>query len=87
MKSNLYVVLFLVIGTISAFDVHAQQQDPQFSLFMFNQTYYNPAAVGAEGLTRFQLMYRSQYSGYQGVDPGGSQGTQMFSFNMPFDLQ
>jgi len=83
MKSNLYVVLLLVIGTFSTFDVSAQQQDPQFSMFMFNQTYYNPAAVGAEGVPRFQLVHRTQYAGYQGVDNGGSQGTQLFSFNMP----
>lgn len=60
------------------------QQDPQVSLFMFNQLYYNPAAAGSEGVSRFQLTHRTQYAGYQGsFDPGGAFNTQIFSYNMP----
>ncbi|MBC8152995.1 MAG: type IX secretion system membrane protein PorP/SprF [Bacteroidetes bacterium] len=60
------------------------QQDPQVSLFMFNQVYYNPAAAGSEGVSRFQLTHRTQYAGYQGsFDPGGALSTQIFSYNMP----
>ncbi len=60
------------------------QQDPQVSLFMFNQLYYNPAAAGSEGVSRFQLTHRTQYAGYQAsFDPGGALSTDIFSFNMP----
>lgn len=60
------------------------QQDPQVSLFMFNQLYYNPAAAGSEGVSRFQLTHRTQYAGYQATsDPGGALSTQIFSYNMP----
>ncbi|GAB3172135.1 PorP/SprF family type IX secretion system membrane protein [Telluribacter humicola] len=60
------------------------QQDPQFSLFSLNQIYYNPAASGADGLTRFQLTHRSQYAGYQGTfDDGGAASTQLFSLSVP----
>lgn len=60
------------------------QQDPQVSLFMFNQVYYNPAAAGSEGVSRLQLTQRTQYAGYQAsFDPGGALNTQFVSFNMP----
>jgi len=62
------------------------QQDPQFSLYMFNPVYYNPAAAGSEGAPRFQLMHRTQWAGYQGIgnsDPGGAPSTQLFTFHTP----
>jgi type IX secretion system PorP/SprF family membrane protein len=62
------------------------QKDAQFSLFSLNQLYLNPAAAGADGLTKFQLTHRTQYTGYQGTnlaDEGGALSTQLFSFSMP----
>ncbi|WP_084165854.1 PorP/SprF family type IX secretion system membrane protein [Dyadobacter crusticola] len=62
------------------------QKDAQFSLFSLNQLYLNPAAAGADGLTKFQLIHRTQYAGYQGTnltDEGGALSTQLFSFSMP----
>ncbi len=68
---------------ISASPVLAQQ-DPQVSLFMFNQLYYNPAAAGSEGVSRLQLTHRTQYAGYQAsFDQGGAFNTQILSYNMP----
>lgn len=62
------------------------QQDAQFSQYMFNQLYFNPATAGAEGVTRFQLLNRVQWAGYQATfDDGGSPITQVFSFNMPLN--
>ncbi|MGV3559427.1 PorP/SprF family type IX secretion system membrane protein [Larkinella arboricola] len=84
MNRKLYAVLLLVVGMGLASTAEAQNQDPQFSMFMFNPVYYNPAAVGSEGVTRFQLVHRTQYMAYQGTyDEGGSPSTQLFSFNMP----
>ena len=60
------------------------QQDAQFSQYMFLGQYFNPATVGTEGVARFQLVTRSQWSGYAATfDQGGSQGTTAFTFNMP----
>lgn len=63
------------------------QQDPQFSLYMYNPLYYNPAAAGSEGVSRLQLTHRTQYAGYQPTGlasgDGGAQSTQLLSFNMP----
>lgn len=84
MIRTLYVYALLMLILVAP-DALAQQ-DPQFSMYMYNPLYYNPAAAGSEGVSRLQLTYRNQYAGYQTIgnnDPGGSQGTQMLSFNMP----
>jgi len=60
------------------------QQDPQFSQYMFNGLFLNPATSGVEGLTRFQLIARSQWTGYQGTfDQDGGLNTQIVSLNAP----
>ena len=82
LKYNRLLAIFLLIS----FGADAQK-DAQFSLFSLNQLYLNPAAAGADGLTKFQLTHRTQYAGYQGTnmaDAGGALSTQLFSFSMPF---
>lgn len=83
MIRTLYVLvcLLLAVGSRVAF----AQQDPQFSMYMYNPTYYNPAAAGSEGVSRLQLTHRTQYLGYQPTvaGDGGGQSTQLLSFNMP----
>ncbi|KAB7728774.1 type IX secretion system membrane protein PorP/SprF [Rudanella paleaurantiibacter] len=80
-----YALLSLLLLGASGF-VHAQN-DPQFSMYMFNPLYYNPAGAGSEGVPRFQLVHRTQWAGYQPTvtDNGGGPSTQLFSFNMPLD--
>ncbi|WP_439559322.1 PorP/SprF family type IX secretion system membrane protein [Dyadobacter sp.] len=79
-NNRLLAILFLLPFAAVA------QKDAQFSLFSLNQLYLNPAAAGADGLTKFQLTHRTQYAGYQGTnltDEGGALSTQLFSFSMP----
>ncbi len=60
------------------------QQDPQFSQYMFNSLYYNPAVAGANGLTTLTAIHRSQYAGYSAtLDDGGAPNTQVVSFSTP----
>ncbi|WP_020526135.1 PorP/SprF family type IX secretion system membrane protein [Flexithrix dorotheae] len=61
------------------------QQDAQFSQYMFNQLYYNPAVAGVDpNQIEFLLIHRSQWLGYDGTfDNGGAPTTQMASVNMP----
>jgi type IX secretion system PorP/SprF family membrane protein len=63
------------------------QNDPLLSQYYFNPLFYNPAAAGSEGVSRFQLMHRTQYAGYQPsvLDDGGGPSTQLFSYTMPLD--
>ncbi len=84
MIRTLYVFALLLL-TIVAQTAFAQQ-DQQLSLYMYNPLYYNPAAAGSEGVTRLQLTYRTQYTGYQTIgtgDESAAQSTQIISFNMP----
>ncbi|MCU0470607.1 MAG: type IX secretion system membrane protein PorP/SprF [Arcicella sp.] len=58
----------------------------QLSQYMFNPLYINPAAAGLDGVTRFQLHYRNQWSNYQTTfDGSGSLGTQIFTASMPLN--
>jgi len=60
------------------------QQDPQFTQYMFNTLYYNPAFAGLEGVTKFTALHRSQWLGYTPtVGSGGAPTTQLISFTSP----
>lgn len=82
MIRTVYVLVCLMLTAVcTAFG----QQDPQFSMYMYNPLYYNPAAAGSEGVSRVQLTHRTQYAGYQPTiaSDGGAQNTQLLTFNMP----
>jgi type IX secretion system PorP/SprF family membrane protein len=79
MLRSIYPKIFL-LGCLCFSTVVYGQQPSQFSQFQLNQLYFNPAAAGADGVTKFQLVHRNQYSGYQGTfDQGGAPTTQFFS--------
>ncbi|HWA32933.1 MAG TPA: type IX secretion system membrane protein PorP/SprF [Cyclobacteriaceae bacterium] len=60
------------------------QQDPQFSQYMFNSFYYNPAFAGTEGVTKITGLYRAQWLGYSPTyGDGGAPTTQILSINTP----
>jgi len=60
------------------------QQDPQFTQYMFNTIYYNPAFAGVDGVTRVSLLNRAQWLGYQSsFGDGGAPTTQLLTFNTP----
>jgi type IX secretion system PorP/SprF family membrane protein len=60
------------------------QQDPQFSLYMLNMLYYNPAYAGIPGSTNFTAIHRSQWLGYTSTfDGAGAPNTQVISLNTP----
>jgi type IX secretion system PorP/SprF family membrane protein len=81
MLRKLYIIMGSCLLASAAF---GQQQDPQFSLFPFTPTLFNPATVGAEGLTRIQLVHRSQWLGYQTSSGlGGAPTTQLLTADLP----
>lgn len=84
MIRTVYVFALLLLLTALT-PVALAQQDPQFSLYMYNPLYYNPAAAGSEGVSRLQITHRTQYLGYQPTiaADGGAQTTQLLSYNMP----
>ena len=62
------------------------QQNPGLALYNFHTSYLNPAAVGFNGESSFQLHYRNQWSQYQSTyDGSGNLGTQIASLSVGFD--
>lgn len=62
------------------------QQDPQFTHYMFNTLYYNPAYAGVEGITKFTAIHRTQWLGYQPTyGDGGAPTTQVVSMSAPIN--
>jgi type IX secretion system PorP/SprF family membrane protein len=76
MRKLLGLTLFfsLALGASSAF----AQQDAQFTQYMFNPLYYNPAFAGVEGVTSLTAAHRTQWAGL-----AGNPVTQLISFNTP----
>jgi len=66
--------------------IAAAQQDAQFSQYMFNQLYLNPATAGINPKQiEFNLIHRTQWFGYEGnFDDGGAPTSQVASVNLPF---
>lgn len=59
------------------------QQDAHFTQYMFNQSYFNPAAVGLEQGFRGGLLYRKQWAGYTGLNNGGAPQDILLTANAP----
>ncbi len=74
----LSIALLLLTGELKA-------QDAQFSHYMFNNIYNNPAYSGVEGYTKMSLFHRSQWAGYAATNNslGVSPTTQLFTITSP----
>lgn len=73
--------LFALVAIFTGLNAHAQQ-DAQFTQYMFNQMYFNPAFTGVEGGTTLTAIHRSQWFGYDGsLNPSGAPNTQVISYN------
>ena len=80
MRQFLLKGLFFLLSTGIAY----AQQDAQFSYFMNNTLYYNPGFAGVEGVTKINLLHRSQWAFYESsFDEGGAPSTQVFSVSTP----
>ena len=78
MKMKIVVLFILsVFATLKVTDLFAQQ-DPQFSQYMFNPLYANPAYAGSRGVVNGALAYRKQWIGFEGAP-----STMAFAVNMP----
>lgn len=65
----------------------AQQTDPQFTNYVFNGLFLNPATAGTDNGTKITAIYRHQYLGYTGTfDPGGAPVTQLISASVPMKM-
>lgn len=71
------VVLALYL-MISATFLAQAQQDQQFTQFMYNKLYYNPAYAGSNNAACGTILHRSQWTGFEGAP-----NAQLISYNMP----
>lgn len=78
MRKQFGLIIFFMALFCSAIPVFAQQ-DAQFTQYMFNPLFYNPAAAGVDGVTSLTAMHRTQWAGYGGGNPV----SQVVSFNTP----
>jgi type IX secretion system PorP/SprF family membrane protein len=67
MKKLLSVTLVIVAAVGNLYG----QQDPQFSQNMYNKLYVNPAFAGASGGLCGTLLYRNQWTGFEGAPQTG----------------
>lgn len=85
MKNFKLLPLLLLLLTGVAYG----QQDAQFSHYMFNGIFYNPGYAGLENVTRFSLISRKQWLGYEASSingaevGGGSPTTQILTVSTP----
>lgn len=77
MRKQFGLILFLALffGAIPVF----AQQEAQFTQYMFNQLFYNPAYAGVDGVTSLTAAHRTQWAGYGAGNPV----SQVVSFNAP----
>ena len=73
--SGLIFFIALALGSVPVF----AQQDAQFTQYMWNILYYNPAYAGVDGATTLTATHRTQWVNYGGGQPV----TQVVSFNTP----
>ena len=79
MKKISFIILF-----VSLFMGLFAQQEPQFTQYMFNKTYINPAVSGLSGALCFSGIGRYQWIGFQDEnDNNVSPQTYGFSYDMP----
>lgn len=60
--SIVFLVVVLMVNPLVA------QQDAQFTQYMFNGVFYNPAFAGKDGGYRFSALHRSQWLNYTGLN-------------------
>ena len=81
MRKLIYLFCLVAMG----FTAQAQQ-DAQFTQYMFNTLYWNPATAGKDfHHGEFMAIHRSQWLGYSSTfDDGSAPTTQSMTLSMPF---
>lgn len=68
--------LYFLLLALSFAGAANAQQDPQFSLWMFDRISFNPAAAGIDNMHQIQVFHRDQWDGFN-QDPK----TYLFNYN------
>ncbi|MFB6258617.1 MAG: type IX secretion system membrane protein PorP/SprF [Flavobacteriales bacterium] len=79
MRGNVYKAFVLLLPLIGLAGAGKAQQLPQYSQYMFNRYYNNPAVAGSEDVSFASLGYRAQWAGLKGAPT-----TSMAAFHTAF---
>lgn len=81
LKSNHYYAVLLVHSLIllGSYKAAFAQYEPQFTQYMNNEMFINPAYAGTRGFPSFGLLYRDQWTGLEGAPK-----TASFNVHAPF---
>lgn len=65
------------------------QQDPHFSQYMFNKSYWSPALTAVDDKGSVSILSRSQWLGYEPTfeQDGGAPSTQFLNFSTPVKVK
>ncbi|MEX2569241.1 MAG: type IX secretion system membrane protein PorP/SprF [Cyclobacteriaceae bacterium] len=89
MIKRIYLLVFIFFGLIEfGLDLRTVfgQQDAQFTQYMYNGMYYNPAFAGKESGYAFSALHRSQWLDYTtSTGSGGAPNTQVLTFSGKLD--
>lgn len=89
MKITTKKIIALILLIMGFSFVSMAQQTYQFTQFMFNRLYYNPAYAGSSGSICASAMYRNQWMGLkldapaEGIDAGSAPVDYLFTFDLP----
>lgn len=92
MKSAMKIGLLGLIMMVGLLNICSAQQEAQFSQYMFNRMYYNPAYAGSSGSICASAMYRNQWMGLRldapapGYKSGSAPVDYLFSFDFPVKI-
>ncbi len=75
MKKLICSIALLVAACVTL----SAQQEAQYTQFMYNKMYLNPAYAGARGVPSLTAIYRNQWAGFEGAPQ-----SMLASFNGPF---
>lgn len=82
------IILTGLIVMIAGFKSVAQQ-DPHFSQYMFNKSYWSPALTASDGKGSVSIISRAQWLGYEPTfeQDGGAPSTQFLNFSTPISVK
>ena len=81
-------ITFFILTLLATSTFLQAQQDAQFSQYMFNQLFLNPAVAGLDQQNiEMGLIHRSQWAGYSATfDDGSSPSTQVLRLSSPIRI-
>lgn len=81
--------IFILIALVAFGFTSIAQQDPHFTQYMFNKSYWSPALTAHDGKGSLSVLSRAQWIGYEPTfeQDGGAPATQFLNFSTPVSFK